>query len=37
MLFPLAFISLLFVILVPLPAGMMDFLLIINLTLSPWF
>src|SRR4051812_20059520 len=34
MLFPLAFISLLFVILVPLPAGMMDFLLIINLTLS---
>src|SRR5213082_1808604 len=34
MLFPLAFISLLFVILVPLPAAMMDFLLIINLTLS---
>src|ERR1051325_10191581 len=34
MLFPLAFISLLFVILVPLPAPMMDLLLILNLTLS---
>src|SRR5213079_340479 len=34
MLFPLAFISLLFVILVPLPAQMMDLLLILNLTLS---
>src|SRR5438067_224416 len=34
MLFPLAFISLLFVILVPLPAAMMDLLLILNLTLS---
>ena len=34
MLFPLAFISLLFVILVPLPPQMMDLLLILNLTLS---
>src|SRR5438094_5848328 len=34
MLFPLAFFSLLFVILVPLPAAMMDLLLILNLTLS---
>src|SRR6476660_6580148 len=34
MLFPLAFISLLFVILVPLPAQLMDLLLILNLTLS---
>src|SRR3989440_10455226 len=34
MLFPLAFISLLFVILVPLPAAMMDLLLILTLTLS---
>src|SRR5688572_16298993 len=34
MLFPLAFISLLFVILVPLPAGMMDLLLVVNLALS---
>src|SRR5213595_4118306 len=34
MLFPLAFISLLFVILVPLPPQMMDLLLVLNLTLS---
>src|SRR5258705_8341939 len=34
MLFPLAFISLLFVILVPLPAQMMDLLLILTLSLS---
>src|SRR5258705_582095 len=34
MLFPLAFISLLFVILVPLPAPMMDLLLILTLSLS---
>jgi len=34
MIFPLAFMSLLLVILVPLPTGVLDFLLIINLTLS---
>jgi len=34
MIFPLAFISLLFVILVPLPTGVMDVLLIANLALS---
>src|SRR5215207_7432376 len=34
MLFPLAFISLLFVILVPLPAAAMDLLLVVNLALS---
>src|SRR5881394_1080468 len=34
MIFPLAFISLLFVILVPLPPQMMDLLLVLNLTLS---
>src|SRR5882724_346555 len=34
MLFPMAFISLLFVILVPLPASIMDVLLMLNLTLS---
>jgi flagellar biosynthesis protein FlhA len=34
MVFPLAFISLLFVILVPLPTGVMDVLLVLNLTLS---
>src|SRR3954462_8299824 len=34
MLFPLAFISLLLVILVPLPTAILDFLLVINITLS---
>ena len=34
MLFPLGFISLLFVILVPLPPSVMDVLLVLNLTLS---
>ncbi len=34
MLFPLAAISLLFVILVPLPPGIMDVLLVLNITLS---
>src|SRR3954462_2503205 len=34
MLFPLAFISLLLVILVPLPPFVLDFLLVVNLTLS---
>ncbi len=34
MIFPLAFISLLFVILVPLPTSVMDVLLVLNLTLS---
>src|SRR3954447_2577353 len=34
MLFPLAFISLLLVILVPLPTFMLDALLVLNLTLS---
>src|SRR5436190_3982683 len=34
MLFPLAFISLLLVILVPLPTFVLDFLLVINITLS---
>src|SRR6185295_12411526 len=34
MIFPLAFISLLFVILVPLPPGVMDILLVMNITLS---
>src|SRR3954452_25089482 len=34
MLFPLGFISLLLVILVPLPTAILDFLLIINITLS---
>src|SRR3981081_1568652 len=34
MIFPLAFISLLMVILVPLPPAVLDFLLIVNITLS---
>src|SRR3954451_22287352 len=34
MVFPLAFISLLIVILVPLPTPVLDFLLVVNLTLS---
>src|SRR5881227_119821 len=34
MLFPLAFISLLLVILVPLPTQILDFLLVVNITLS---
>ena len=34
MIFPVAFISLLFVILIPLPTGVMDVLLVLNLTLS---
>src|SRR5687768_15468503 len=34
MIFPMAFISLLFVILVPLPAAVMDVLLVANLTIS---
>jgi len=34
LIFPMAFISLLFVILVPLPTGVMDILLVLNLTLS---
>src|SRR5436190_9227935 len=34
MLFPLAFISLLIVILVPLPTPVLDFLLVVNITLS---
>src|SRR5437763_8887424 len=34
MIFPLAFISLLMVILVPLPPAVLDFLLVVNITLS---
>src|SRR5438034_2987819 len=34
MIFPMAFISLLFVILVPLPTPILDILLVLNLTLS---
>ena len=34
MLFPLAFITLLLVILVPLPTQVLDFLLVVNITLS---
>src|SRR5213083_147928 len=34
MVFPLAFISLLLVILVPLPTQILDFLLVVNITLS---
>jgi len=34
MIFPMAFISLIFVILVPLPTGVMDVLLVLNLSLS---
>src|SRR5437763_13911434 len=34
MIFPLAFISLLMVILMPLPPAVLDFLLIVNITLS---
>ena len=34
MVFPLAFITLLMVILVPLPTPVLDFLLVVNLTLS---
>src|ERR1700689_3334571 len=34
MVFPLAFVSLLMVVLVPLPTVVLDFLLIINITLS---
>src|SRR6266478_3414143 len=34
MIFPLAFISLLLVMLVPLPPAVLDFLLIVNITLS---
>src|SRR3954453_13668963 len=34
MIFPLAFMSLLLVLLIPLPTSVLDFLLIVNMTLS---